>query len=500
MGLYRSLLITICLLLGLTVLGDTQSGTRRPQETRGLTVAPTMPQVSPGERRVALVMGNDRYQHVTRLERAASDAQAVGVALRALGFEVLAHTNLDRRGMNQAIGALVDRIARGGVGVLFFAGHGVQLGGENFLLPIDIEAARTDELPDETIALGRVLERLAQAQAHFTLVILDACRDNPFPKVAGRTIGGTRGLTIPAAPAGVMVIYSAGINEQAVDRLSSTDKDPHGLFTREFLKYLRQPGLRVDEMLRRVRDAVRTQAAAVGHAQNPAIYDQSSGDFYFLREDTEARPSAPAPPPSLAPERHDDAVEIAFWNSVKDAKNADAVQAYLQQYPKGKFASLARLKIKELAAPPKPLPEARTVTQQKTEPTPPPARPPGTPAPSSVEFQTFQDQDIHFDFGKYDLRTDARAILDRKASFLNQFSSVRIMVEGHTDEREGDAEMAIALGEWRAQAVKNYLIAAGVAPDRIHTISYGKERPLNPDHTGTARATNRRAYCIITGQ
>jgi tol-pal system protein YbgF len=151
-----------------------------------------------------------------------------------------------------------------------------------------------------------------------------------------------------------MVIYSAGINEQALDRLSRTDKDPNGLFTREFLKYLRQPGLRVDEMLKQVRGAVRTQAAAVGHAQNPAIYDQSSGDFYFLREDTEARPSAPAPPPPLATERHDDAVEIAFWNSVKDAKTPAVFHAYLQQYPQGKFAILARLKLQELPEPSKP--------------------------------------------------------------------------------------------------------------------------------------------------
>ena len=370
----RSLLITVCLLLGLTVPGNTQSGQRRPPDPRGVTVVPTMPPGSPVARRVALVIGNDRYQHVTQLERAVSDAQAIGVALRQLGFEVLAHTNLDRRGMNQAIGVLGERIARGGVGVLFFAGHGVQLGGENFLLPIDIKAARADELADEAIALGRVMERLAQAQAQFTLLILDACRDNPFPKVAGRTIGSTRGLTIPVAPDGLMVIYSAGINEQALDRLSPRDTDPNGLFTREFLKYLPQPGLRVDDMLKRVRGAVRTQAAAIGHAQNPAIYDQSSGDFYFVIEDTGARPGAPAPRP--APDLT--AVELAFWDSIKTSTQRADFEEYLRQYPQGYFVGLAKNRLSALGASPASSPPAPAPSPPVTE--TPPRPPPPSPA------------------------------------------------------------------------------------------------------------------------
>jgi hypothetical protein len=111
----RSLLLTVCLLLGLTALGTTQNGTRRQQESRGVAVVPTIPPVSPDERRVALLIGNDRYQHVTQLERAASDAQAVGVALRQFGFEVLTHMNLDRRGMNQA-GKRLNPVQAAGVG------------------------------------------------------------------------------------------------------------------------------------------------------------------------------------------------------------------------------------------------------------------------------------------------------------------------------------------------------------------------------------------------
>jgi formylglycine-generating enzyme required for sulfatase activity len=345
----RSLLLSVCLLLGLTVFGNAQSDKARQQDLRGVTVTPNLPPVAPVERRVALVIGNDRYQHIKPLERAVSDAQAVGAALGQLGFEVLAHANLERRGMNQALGTLADRIARGGVGVLFFAGHGVQVRGENFLLPIDVKVEREEDLADEAIALGRIMERLAQAQAKFTLLMLDACRDNPFPpRVAGRTIGGTRGLTIPAAPDGLMVIYSAGINEQALDRLSKTDPDPNGLFTREFLKYLRQPGVRVDDMLKQVRGAVRTRAAEIGHAQNPAFYDQSSGDFYFLHEDTGAQPGVPAPRPGTDPM----AVELTFWDSVRNSTQRADFEEYLKQYPHGRFVGLAHNRLASLRAAP----------------------------------------------------------------------------------------------------------------------------------------------------
>jgi peptidoglycan-associated lipoprotein len=134
-------------------------------------------------------------------------------------------------------------------------------------------------------------------------------------------------------------------------------------------------------------------------------------------------------------------------------------------------------------------------------PPPPPSPPPPPPGPSISQqaFQEFQNQDIYFDFDKYDLRTDARATLDRKASFLNQNSSVRVQIEGHTDER-GTNEYNLALGERRANAAKQYLTTAGISAGRLSTISYGKERPLDPGHNEAAWAKNRRDHFVITGQ
>lgn len=295
-----------------------------------------------GEKRVALVIGNNDYKSVPRLERAVADARSIGVELGRLGFEVISRQNADRRSMNQAVGELVDKVSGGGVGVIFYAGHGVQVSGVNFLLPVDIKVARTEDLLDEAIDLGRVMERLSAAKPKFTLMIVDACRDNPFPRIAGRSIGGSRGLTIPSAPDGLMVVYSAGINEQALDKLDERDRNPNGLFTREFLKQLRQPGVRVDEMVRRVRTSVREQAQSVGHSQNPAFYDQSNGDFYFVLP----KNGAPiATITSTTSEPDSAAVELAFWNSVKDSRNPGEFQTYIDKYPQGQFAALAKVRI-----------------------------------------------------------------------------------------------------------------------------------------------------------
>ena len=148
-----------------------------------------------------------------------------------------------------------------------------------------------------------------------------------------------------------------------------------------------------------------------------------------------------------------------------------------------------------------PPPMAETPPRPAAPPPPPPSPPPPPPGPSISQqaFQEFQNQDINFDFDKYDLRTDARTILDRKASFLNQNSSVRVQIEGHTDDR-GTNEYNLALGERRANAAKQYLTTAGISAGRLSTISYGEERPLDPAQNEAAWAKNRRDHFVITGQ
>lgn len=345
------------------------------------------------EKRVALVIGNDNYRNVKKLERAGADSKAMARELSGLGFQVLAYTDLDRRGMNRAFSDFSEKVSGGGVGVIFYAGHGVQLGGNNYLLPIDVQASQEQDITDEAINVARVLEKVADARAKFSMLILDACRDNPFPKVAGRSVGGTRGLTMPSAPNGVMIVYSAGVNEQALDRLSTHDKDPNGLFTREFLKVIKTPGLRVDEAVKRARTNVRDKARAIGHTQNPAIYDQTDGEFYFIPPSQQVasvapQPAAPAPAPaptSTIMSVDPAAIELEMWQSVKDSKNAADYEEYLKQYPKGRFAGLARNRIKSLTEEHQPAPQKVVAAPS------PPAPPPRPVAPSYSPGQTFRD-------------------------------------------------------------------------------------------------------------
>ena len=150
-----------------------------------------------------------------------------------------------------------------------------------------------------------------------------------------------------------------------------------------------------------------------------------------------------------------------------------------------------------------PPPTAEAQPRPAAPPPPPPAPAPPAPAPapliSQQEFQEFQNQDINFDFDKYDLRPDARSLLDRKATFLNRNSSISVMIEGHCDER-GTSEYNLALGERRANAAKQYLTTAGISAGRLRTTSYGKERPLDQGHNEVAWARNRRAHFVIASQ
>lgn len=248
------------------------------------------------EKRIALVMGNDRYQNFGVLRNAGADARAVADKLRALGFKVSLHLNLDSKATLRAVRQFKQQISGGDEAVFYFSGHGVQLEAANYLLPVDITAENIDQVKDDALALQRVLDDMQEQKARFSLAIIDACRDNPF-KVKGRAIGG-RGLAPTTAANGQMVLYSAGAGQQALDQLNANDSNPNGLFTRVLLKQMDQPGLSIDRVLRKVRDEVVRLAKSVGHDQVPALYDQAIGEFYFKPAGVQA---IAAPQPTLPP-------------------------------------------------------------------------------------------------------------------------------------------------------------------------------------------------------
>ena len=231
--------------------------------------------------RRALVIGNNKYSSVSALENAADDAIAMAESLRTLSFDVTVKTDLSLKDMNAAIRNFKGSIKKGDEVVFFYAGHGVQIGQSNFLLPVDITGESEDQIRDDAVLLDRVLDDISEKKAKFTLAMLDACRDNPFKK-AGRSLGGgTRGLAPASTANGQMIIFSAGAGQQALDKLGPNDKEKNGLFTRVFIKEMQKSGLSVDRVVRNVRNQVVELAKSVKHDQVPAIYDQVIGEFYF---------------------------------------------------------------------------------------------------------------------------------------------------------------------------------------------------------------------------
>ena len=298
--------------------------------------------------RLALVIGNDNYTRLTRLENARADARAMAEALKQAGFDVTLQLDVNQRGLLAAVRNFKAKLVGGGEAVFYYAGHGVQLGATNYLLPVDMNAENSEQVRDDGLPLQRVLDDMTEQKVRFSLAIVDACRDNPFPPGPTRSLGASRGLA-PTTPAtGQMVLYSAGSGQTALDRLGSDDRDPNGLFTRILLQEMKRPGVSVDRVLRNVRDQVVSIAKKFNHQQVPALYDQAIGDFYFSPPVAGVQTAnIPAQPPIAIPS-DPSANDRAFWDSVKDSRNPDEFKAYLEQYPKGLFAALAQTRLKAL--------------------------------------------------------------------------------------------------------------------------------------------------------
>lgn len=244
------------------------------------------------ERRLALVIGNDAYSEVAPLHKAVNDAQAMADTFAALGFEVILARDASRREMNFRVQEFVNRIGAGDVAAVFYAGHGVEIAGENFLLPVDIPGAEPGQegyVKAEAVSLNAVLDMLRARKARLNIVLLDACRNNPFARGGSRAVGGQRGLARINAPEGTFVMYSADAGEAALDRLTDADTDPNSVFTRTLIPLMQEPGRDLVDMAREVRRRVRALAQSVAHQQTPAYYDAVLGTFSFVD-----RPAAPA--------------------------------------------------------------------------------------------------------------------------------------------------------------------------------------------------------------
>jgi len=236
--------------------------------------------ISSIQNRYALVIGNNNYKSVTKLENATEDAKAIAEGLQKVGFKVTLKLDLTEKEMKSTFRAFKNQISGGDEVLFFFAGHGVQLGTTNYLIPVDTGGESEEQIRDDAMPLQRILDDMTEKRAKLTVAMIDACRDNPF-KTVSRNFS-TRGLAPTSAATGQMIIYSAGTGQQALDKIGPNDRNKNGLFTRIFLKEMQKPGVTIDKMVRNVRNEVVQIAKSVGHEQVPAIYDQVVGDFFFV--------------------------------------------------------------------------------------------------------------------------------------------------------------------------------------------------------------------------
>lgn len=253
------------------------------QSQAGVFAAPQpQPDLYVPVRRRALVVGVDTYANLEDLQKARNDARAVSNTLMGIGFDVTTLYDADRRQINGAVSTFANQIQPGEEVVFYFAGHGVEVDGRNYLLPADVPVVNLGDesyLTGESIAADRVLDIFQRQGARSTVMILDACRNNPFPSEGSRSVGGTRGLVRMDPPEGSFILYSAGAGQTALDRLSDDDQNPNSVFTRALIPLLEKPEMTLHTLAKEVRRDVQSLASQVNHDQFPAYYDQMSGEF-----------------------------------------------------------------------------------------------------------------------------------------------------------------------------------------------------------------------------
>lgn len=313
-------------------------------QERGLTT--TERSVPGNERRTALVIGNGAYENGP-LRNPVNDARAMATTLRAVGFKVQALENATLTDMKQAIDDFGDALrSEGGVGLFYFSGHGMQVKGRNFIMPLGVRIKGERDIEYEAVDVGRVLGKMEDAGNSLNMVILDACRDNPF---ARSMRSGSVGLASLDAASGTLIAYATAPGRTADDGTGS-----NGLYTEQLIRQLKAPGLKVEEVFKRVRVEVEKQSSG---KQVPWEASSLKGDFYFASAPAESA-HAPTRPPMPAtgggarttnestPRTINE--EEALWKVIEGSQNSVEFEEYLRAFPDGRFVPAARARLRQL--------------------------------------------------------------------------------------------------------------------------------------------------------
>jgi hypothetical protein len=320
-------------------------------------LATWLPSPAQAEKRIALVIGNAAYQNTTQLKSTKNDAADVAAVLTRLGFDVVDGSDLDKRAMERTMRAFTQKLAHADVALFYFAGHAVQSAGQNFLMPIDARLRSEGDIDFEALPLSLVLRQM-EREAKTSIVLLDACRDNPLARTLARAMGTRssligQGLAEVRAGVGTLVGFSTQPGNIALEGVGRNSP-----YATALLKYMETPGKDVGGVLVAVRNDV---LQATAGKQVPWEFTALTDEVYLRAPAAPLAPTAsgPAPPTGALPTPmptgelppdYDKEMEIAFWNAVKGAKSPAVLATYLDRFPRGTFAGLARVMIEQLKA------------------------------------------------------------------------------------------------------------------------------------------------------
>jgi uncharacterized caspase-like protein len=305
--------------------------------------AATAAGAAPTERRVALVIGNGNYQHIGQLSNPRNDAQLMANALRTAGFELIGGEALvdgDRGRMVAAVRQFGQALGSDAVAIFYYAGHGVEVRGNNYLIPVEANPRRELDVELEMFDAGIVLRQMEGAGARLSIMILDACRNNPL---AGRGLrSGSAGLQPMRAARGTIISYAAQPGAPALD-----GDDANSPYTQALADAIRRPGLNVLDVFNEVGLAVERRT---GGMQVPWVSSSPiEGRFFFVPGSGPSETQGPQQSAALTPQAMEAQQDFTFWSSIANATTAQPFRDYLQAFPNGRFAALARTRIDTLS-------------------------------------------------------------------------------------------------------------------------------------------------------
>jgi Caspase domain/Domain of unknown function (DUF4189)/Putative peptidoglycan binding domain len=287
------------------------------------------------QQRVALVIGDSSYQHAPRLPNPVNDAAAIAAMFQDAGFQVVLRRDVGITDMRRALREFSDSTRNADIAVVYFAGHGVEVNGDNYLVPVDAVLERDIDVDDETVSLERIL-RVLEPSKQLRLVILDACRDNPFNQTMRRTMATravSRGLAkVEPTTTDTLIAFAAKAGSTASD-----GDGAHSPFTTALLDQLAKPGVDLRIAFGRVRDEVMVKTE---NKQEPFVYGSLGGSIIALVPAKTDTAAASDLPPAANGQTD---LEVTFWNSIKGEKNPRLFEAYLKRYPNGAFADIAHI-------------------------------------------------------------------------------------------------------------------------------------------------------------